>query len=109
MCLQPRCPLFFRVNAGGFAAGGSLLLSLSYSAELLRLRPANHLSVSVATVPNSPNKTNTTSYPISKGMHCPECGRLSSRQVPLEASRCQLEQALGSNGSTSSAVTVNAT
>jgi len=80
MCLQPRCPLFFRVNASGLTVGGSPPSSLSYSAELLRLRPAHHLPVSAASVvPKSPGKNSNTPYSFAKGMHCRACGRLSTR------------------------------
>lgn len=76
MCLQPRCALFFMVNASTLVAGGSL----SYSTELLRLRLANHLPVSAASFfPLSPSKVDPTSRPFAKGMHCQDCGRLSTR------------------------------
>ncbi|KAI9461318.1 hypothetical protein BJY52DRAFT_1117206 [Lactarius psammicola] len=79
-CLQPKCPLFFVVNPDTLVAGDSPSSSLSYSAELLRLRPANHLPVSAASFfPPSPSSIATTPRPFAKGMHCKECGRLSTR------------------------------
>ncbi|KAN0134053.1 hypothetical protein V8E53_008271 [Lactarius tabidus] len=80
MCLQPRCPRFFKVNADAPATGDSLLSSLSYSAELLRLRPPNHPPVSAASFsPPSPSDISTMFRPFAKGMHCKACGRLSAR------------------------------
>src|ERR1700691_1073325 len=80
MCLQPRCLLFFKLNASVQVAGDSPLSSLSYSAELLSLRPANHVPVSVASYfPSPPSRLSNTSRPFAKGMHCHDCGRLSTR------------------------------
>ena len=93
MCLRPTCPYFFNTKASVQAVGDSWLPPpsvLSYSAELLRLQPADHLPTSEAFYfPLQPSKINTTARPFAKGMHCQACGRLSTRYVvPIDASRC---------------------
>ncbi|KAH9176545.1 hypothetical protein EDB89DRAFT_1846188 [Lactarius sanguifluus] len=91
MCLQPSCPQFSVPDP----AGESTPSSLSYSAELLRLRPANHLPVSAASFfPPSPSRIVSTSRPFAKGLHCQDCGRLSTRfkWEDFECSHCHVGQ-----------------
>ncbi|KAI9509424.1 hypothetical protein F5148DRAFT_761013 [Russula earlei] len=79
MCLQPSCVAFFREyqTTEDFQR---CTQTLSYSTELLQLRPANHLPVSADSLfPPSPSDVNTTSRPFAKGLHCRDCGRLSTR------------------------------
>ncbi|KAI0298518.1 hypothetical protein BC826DRAFT_997790 [Russula brevipes] len=78
MCLQPGCAVFFRESHA--TADSSRARTLSYSTELLRLRPANHQPVSADSLfPPSTSDDDTTSRPFAKGMHCKDCGRLSTR------------------------------
>ncbi len=87
MCLQPGCPLFFKVDPSTVVAGNSPRSSLSYSAELLRLQPTNHVPVNVASFfPSSAIDLAAEQLPsdtiprvFAKGMHCQDCGRLSTR------------------------------
>ncbi|KAH8992816.1 hypothetical protein EDB86DRAFT_2931004 [Lactarius hatsudake] len=91
MCLQPSCPQFSVPDPAAVVAGDSTPSSLSYSAELLRLRPANHLPVSAASFfPPSPSRIVSTSRPFAKGLHCQDCGRLSTRfkWEDFECSHC---------------------
>ncbi|KAH8978208.1 hypothetical protein EDB83DRAFT_2243118 [Lactarius deliciosus] len=91
MCLQPRCPQFSVPNPSAVVTGDSASSSLSYSAELLRLRPANHLPVSAASFfPHSPSRMVSTPRPFAKGLHCQDCGRLSTRfkWEDFECSHC---------------------
>ncbi|KAH9083644.1 hypothetical protein EDB83DRAFT_2511963 [Lactarius deliciosus] len=91
MCLQPSCPQFSVPDPAAVVEGESTPSSLSYSAELLRLRPANHLPVSAASFfPPSPSRIVSTSRPFAKGLHCLDCGRLSTRfkWEDFECSHC---------------------
>ncbi|KAH9036924.1 hypothetical protein EDB84DRAFT_1156137 [Lactarius hengduanensis] len=95
MCLQPSCPQFSVPDPAAVVAGDSTPSSLSYSAELLRLRPANHLPVSAASFfPPSPSRIVSTSRPFAKGLHCQDCGRLSTRfkWEDFECSHCHVCQ-----------------
>ncbi|KAH9056549.1 hypothetical protein EDB87DRAFT_1566394 [Lactarius vividus] len=91
MCLQPSCPQFSVPDPAALVAGDSTPSSLSYSAELLRLRPANHVPVSAASFfPPSPSRIVSTPRPFAKGLHCQDCGRLSTRfkWEDFECSHC---------------------
>ncbi|KAH8994050.1 hypothetical protein EDB92DRAFT_1796023 [Lactarius akahatsu] len=91
MCLQPSCPQFSVQDPATVVAGESTPSSLSYSAELLRLQPANHVPVSAASFfPSSHSRIVSTSRPFAKGLHCQDCGRLSTRfkWEDLECSHC---------------------
>ncbi|KAI9442321.1 hypothetical protein H4582DRAFT_1927728 [Lactarius indigo] len=91
MCLQPSCSQFSVPNPSAAVTGDSTPSSLSYSAELLRLRPANHLPVSPASFfPPLPSRIVTTPRPFAKGLHCQDCGRLSTRfkWEDFECSNC---------------------
>ncbi|KAH9054277.1 hypothetical protein EDB87DRAFT_115821 [Lactarius vividus] len=91
MCLQPSCPQFSVPDPAAVVAGDSTPSSLSYSAELLRLRPANHVPVSAASFfPPSPSRIVSTPRPFAKGLHCQDCGRLSTRfkWEDFECSHC---------------------
>ncbi|KAI0254135.1 hypothetical protein BJV78DRAFT_1122074 [Lactifluus subvellereus] len=85
MCLQPSCAEFWRVGGEDPATHNTLNAAprqqiLSYSTELLRLRPPNHIPVSAESLyPPLPDASNTTPRPFAKGIHCRHCGRLSTR------------------------------
>src|SRR6266853_5385202 len=105
MCLQPRCAAFCRIDQATLDSS-SRPQTLSYSTELLRLRPANHQPVSADSLyPPLPTAGSTTPRPFAKGMHCKDCGRLSTRYALLRCHLFQLKLAPGSNGSTTSVVT----
>ncbi|KAF8502150.1 hypothetical protein F5888DRAFT_1608345 [Russula emetica] len=79
ICLQPSCILFFR-EVKAKSDSSSCAQTLSYSTELLRLQPANHQPVSADSIlPPLPGTDTKTSRPFAKGMHCRDCGRLSTR------------------------------
>src|ERR1700679_1477842 len=85
ICLQPSCILFFR-EVHAKSDSSSCAQTLSYSTELLRLQPANHQPVSAdSIIPPSPSTDTKTSRPFAKGMHCRDCGRLSTRYTLFRA------------------------
>jgi len=79
MCLQPRCAAFCHIDQATLDPP-LRAQTLSYSTELLRLRPAGHLPVSADSLFTPlPTEGSTTPRPFAKGMHCKDCGRLSTR------------------------------
>ncbi|KAH9961252.1 hypothetical protein BC827DRAFT_1203467 [Russula dissimulans] len=79
MCLQPSCAEFCIVYQAT-EDSPQPTQTFSYSTELLRLRPANHQPVSADSLyPPLPTEGSTTSRPFAKGIHCRDCGRLSTR------------------------------
>ncbi|KAH9998464.1 hypothetical protein BJV74DRAFT_767901 [Russula compacta] len=79
ICLQPSCAAFCREDQTTIDSQ-SRAKTLSYSTELLRLRPANHQPVSADSLyPPLPTEGCTTPRPFAKGIHCRNCGRLSTR------------------------------
>jgi hypothetical protein len=85
MCLQPSCAAFCREDQTTIDSQ-SRAKTLSYSTELLRLRPANHQPVSADSLyPPLPTEGCTTPRPFAKGIHCRNCGRLSTRYAYSES------------------------
>ncbi|KAH9994044.1 hypothetical protein BJV77DRAFT_996606, partial [Russula vinacea] len=83
ICLQPSCQANLDFT--------SCAQTLSYSTELLRLQPAKHQPVSAESLrPPLLSNGTTTSRPFAKGMHCRDCGRLSTRYKweDYECSHC---------------------
>lgn len=79
ICLQPSCRFFWKLS--GREQPGALHYSNSFlqlyelqSQELPDLRPPPPTE-------NVPDDGVTTTYHFTRGWHCRECGRLSSRQV----------------------------
>jgi hypothetical protein len=86
MCLTPECVAFWTMKHGGPPGG-----VLDYAANFLELIPIQSLPTNLPELFPKPPPTEawdhiTTAYAFSKGWHCPQCGRLSSRQVFSECS-----------------------
>ncbi|KAI0266741.1 hypothetical protein BC834DRAFT_823305 [Gloeopeniophorella convolvens] len=82
MCLKPKCSLFWKVGVPKRDELGEIYVTppveaLSYSSGLLTLRPTAHLEVSSQSIFSSRN--DDPIRPFAKGIHCKECGRLSTR------------------------------
>ncbi|KAI0066145.1 hypothetical protein BV25DRAFT_1797181 [Artomyces pyxidatus] len=77
MCLNPKCAEFFKVNGEE-----RVLDNLTYASEFLALQPRNIPEVRQSARPPPPPQSNhgiVTTKRFSRGLHCQECGRLSSR------------------------------
>lgn len=79
MCLTPECAAFWTMKHG--KPPGDVL---DYTANFLKLKPAQSLPANLPELFPKPPPTEawddvTTAYAFSKGWHCRQCGRLSSR------------------------------
>jgi len=79
MCLTPECAAFWTLEHGGPPRG-----VLDYTSNFLELKPTQALPSNLPELFLKPPPTEawdhiTTAYAFTKGWHCRQCGRLSSR------------------------------